>query len=46
MDKIIELKRHIKSMTLDAEKFFIRKNNSAGIRARKNFKQLKKFHKI
>ena len=39
MDKILELKKHLKSMTLDAEKFFLKKNNSAGIRARKKLQK-------
>lgn len=42
MDKIIELKKYIKSMTLDAERFFIGKNISAGIRARKKLQKIKK----
>jgi hypothetical protein len=42
MDKILELKKHLKSMTLDAEKFFLKKNNSAGIRARKKLQKIKK----
>ena len=42
MDKIVKLKKHLKSMTLDAEKFFLKKNNSAGIRARKKLQKIKK----
>ena len=42
MDKILELKKHLISMTLDAEKFFLKKNNSAGIRARKKLQKIKK----
>ena len=42
MDKILELKKHLISMTLDAEKFFLKKNNSAGIRVRKKLQKIKK----
>ena len=41
MDKILELKKHLISMTLDAEKFLLKKNNSSDIRVRKKLKKIK-----
>ena len=42
MDKILELKKCIKSLSYDAEKFFIKKNNAAGVRVRKKLQECKK----
>ena len=42
MDKVVELKRCIKSMTIKAEKFFVKNNNSAGVRMRKKLQECKR----
>ena len=42
MDKVVELKRCIKSMTIEAEKFFVKNNNSAGVRMRKKLQECKR----
>jgi hypothetical protein len=42
MDKIHKLKKCVKSITVDAEKFFLRNNTSAGVRVRKKLQDCKK----
>lgn len=42
MDKLHELKKCVKSITVEAEKFFLRNNTSAGVRVRKKLQDCKK----
>ena len=42
MDKVLKLKKCVKSIALEAEKFFIKHNNSAGTRLRKRLQACKK----
>ena len=42
MDKVLSLRRCVDSMAVDAEKFFLKKNKSAGIRTRKKLQKCKK----
>lgn len=42
MDKLVNLRKCVKSMTMDAEKFFLKNNNSAGVRIRKKLQNCKK----
>ena len=42
MDKVLELKKCVKSVKIEAEKFFLRNNTSAGVRVRKKLQDCKK----
>lgn len=42
MDKVINLRRCVRSITIDAEKFFLKNNNTAGVRIRKKLQDCKK----
>lgn len=42
MDKVVNLRKCVKSMIIDAEKFFLKNNNSAGVRIRKKLQNCKK----